>query len=252
MAKNLFKKSYLHKNLTKIPFDSLWNTKGVFTTIRVKGSPPKYIFLNEHLNNLNKSLKKININFVMSYENFKKIIKNEFKTNVNYNHLLRIAINNKKISIDLRKCLKHYKFFKGILVNYKRSNAVIKNLYYKKILKLLSSINMNSSEIILFKQNSILEGCTTNIICVKNKKLYLPKNNYYFGITLKFITQYTKRRIFKTNITLKKLESFDEILLVGSGKGVVAVNKIPQINWINKSQIVYKELQDLYNSYINR
>ena len=25
-----------------------------------------------------------------------------------------------------------------------------------------------------------------NIICSKNKKLYLPKNNYYFGITLQF------------------------------------------------------------------
>ena len=58
MANILFKKSYLHKTLSKIAYDDLWNTKGVFTTIRLIGSPPKFIFLLEHLRNLNQSLKK--------------------------------------------------------------------------------------------------------------------------------------------------------------------------------------------------
>ena len=48
------------------------------------------------------------------------------------------------------------------------------------------------------------------------------------------------------------LNSFDEILLVGSGKGIVMLQSIPQINWNNKSCIVFNELQDLYNSYITR
>ena len=252
MANNLFKKSYQHKSLKKIPFDNLWNTKGCFTTVRVKGSPPKFIFLKEHLINLNKSLKKLNIDFAINSKNFKILVKDEFKKNVKYNHLLRIAVNSKKISIDLRKRLKTNRFFKGILINYKRPQATTKNLRYKKILQFLKFINTNSSEIILFDKNSILEGCTTNIICVKNKKLYIPKKNYYFGITLKFITKYTKRKIIKTNISLGKLQSFDEILLVGSGKGVVALNNIPQIKWINKTQINYKELQELYKSYIER
>ena len=102
------------------------------------------------------------------------------------------------------------------------------------------------------KKKIFLEGCSTNIICVKNKKLYLPKTNYYFGITLKFIVSHTKRRFIKRNIYLKDLNSFDEILLVGSGKGIAMLQSIPQINWNNKSCIVFKELQDLYNSYITR
>ena len=44
MVNILFKKSYLHKTLSKIAYDDLWNTKGVFTTIRLIGSPPKFIF----------------------------------------------------------------------------------------------------------------------------------------------------------------------------------------------------------------
>ena len=50
---------------------------------------------------------------------------------------------------------------------------------------------------------------------------------------------------------MEKLKTFDEILLVGSGKGVIALKNIPQIKWKNKNQIIYKELQDLYNSYID-
>ena len=76
------------------------------------------------------------------------------------------------------------KLYGGILINYKRPQATTKNLRYKKILQFLKFINTNSSEIILFDKNSILEGCTTNIICVKNKKLYIPKKNYYFGFII--------------------------------------------------------------------
>ena len=252
MVNILFKKSYLHKTLSKIAYDDLWNTKGIFTTIRLIGSPPKFIFLIEHLRNLNQSLKKMNINFILKSSTFKNLLKNKFNNNIKYNHLLRLAINNKKISISLRKCLKSNTFFQGILVNYQRPNPSIKNLYYKKIFEYLKSINTQSCEIILMKKKIFLEGCTTNIICVKNKKLYLPKTNYYFGITLKFIVSHTKRRFIKRNIYLNDLNSFDEILLVGSGKGIVMLQSIPQINWSNKSCIVFKELQDLYNSYITR
>ena len=120
MASILFKKSYLHKTLSKIAYDDLWNTKGVFTTIRLIGSPPKFIFLLEHLRNLNQSLKKMNINFILKSSTFKNLLKNKFNNNIKYDHLLRLAINNKKISISLRKCLKSNTLFQGILVNYQR------------------------------------------------------------------------------------------------------------------------------------
>ena len=252
MANNLFKKSYQHKILKEITFNSLWNTKGVFTTIRVTGSPPKFLFLKEHLLNLNKSLKKLNINFNLTKKKFNILISNQFLNNIQYNHLLRIAVNNKIISIDLRKRSNPNKFFKGLLVNYQRSKPEIKNLNYKKIFQFLKPLKINSEEIILYKKNYFLEGATTNIIFIKNNKLYIPKKNYYFGITLQFIKKNTKRQIIKTNISLKKINDFDEILLVGSGKGIVALSNIPQLRWKKKKQVIYKELQELYNLHIER
>lgn len=252
MANYLFKKSYQHKNFKEIPYKNLWNTKGVFTTIRVRGHLPKFILLSEHLKNLNQSLKKFNINFSINSKIFSDITEKKFKKNIKYDHLLRVAVNKDTVSIDLRERLKQNKFFKGILIKYKRPQAKIKNLYYKKILQFLDSINTNSSEVILLDKDNIMEGCTTNIICVKNKKLYIPKGNYYFGTTLKFFIKNIDKSVVKTNISLSKLKTFDEILLVGSGKGIVAINNIPQINWINNSQDIYKELEELYKKYLGR
>ena len=252
MANKLFKKSYQHKILKEITFNSLWNTKGAFTTIRVAGSPPKFIFFKEHLLNLNKSLKILNIDFRLTKKIFNILLSNNFTNDIKYNHLLRIAVNNKIISIDLRKRSNPNKFFKGLLVNYQRTRPEIKNLNYKKIFQFLKPLKINSEEIILYKKNFILEGATTNIIFVKNKKLYIPKKNYYLGITLQFIKKYTKRQIIKTNISFNKINDFDEILLVGSGKGIVALNNIPQLRWKNKRQVIYKELQELYNLHIER
>ena len=250
MVNILFKKSYLHKTLNKVTYESLWNTKGVFTTIRLIGLPPKFLFLKEHLRNLNESLKKMNINFILGSSTFKNLLRNKIKMNKKYDHLFQLAINNKKISMALRKRLKPAASFKGILVNYQRPNPSIKNLNYKKILGFLKTINTQSCEIILMNKKNILEGCTTNIICVKNNKLYLPKTKYYFGVTLQFIMRHTKRRIIKKNINVKDLDTFDEILLVGSGKGVIKLQSILQIKWNSKSDIVFNELQDLYNSHI--
>ena len=234
MVNILFKKSYLHKTLNKVTYESLWNTKGVFTTIRIIGLPPKFLFLKEHLRNLNESLKKMNINFILGSSTFENLLRNKIKMNKKYDHLFQLAINNKKISMALRKRLKPAASFKGILVNYQRPNPSIKNLNYKKILGFLKTINTQSCEIILMKKKNILEGCTTNIICVKNNKLYLPKTKYYFGVTLQFIMRHTKRRIMKKNINVKDLDTFDEILLVGSGKGVIKLQGISQIKWNSK------------------
>ena len=252
MANILFRKSYLHKTFYKVSYESLWNTKGAFTTIRLIGLPPKFLFLNDHLNTLNRSIKKMNIDFILKSSTFENLLKNKIKMNVKYDHLLRMAVNSKKISITLRKRLKCAVSLKGILVNYQRPNPSIKNLYYKKILGHLKKINSKSCEVILIKKRNILEGCTTNIICVKNKKLYLPKTKYYFGTTLQFIVRHTKRRIVKKNISVKDLNFFDEILLVGSGKGVTKLQSIPQVKWNSKSSIIFNELHDLYNSYITQ
>ena len=53
MANFLFKKSYKLSTFKNVKYDHLWGSKGVFTTIRVYGESPKYIFLKEHFERVN-------------------------------------------------------------------------------------------------------------------------------------------------------------------------------------------------------
>ena len=100
MANILFKKSYLYKDFKNVPYDNLWNTKGVFTTVRLTSKPFKLLFLKEHLKNLNQSLKIMNIKFTVVSSVLNTQLKNLFNNNARYDHLFRIAVNNKKISFS--------------------------------------------------------------------------------------------------------------------------------------------------------
>ena len=61
MATLLLKKSYLLSNLEEVTFKDLWGAKGVFTTMRMVGKPPKLLLLKPHIENLIKSSKKYEI-----------------------------------------------------------------------------------------------------------------------------------------------------------------------------------------------
>ena len=134
MATLLLKKSYRHKDLKEIKFHDLWNSYGVFTTMRVIGKPAKILFFNEHIENLIRSLKIYKINKKNIKQNILQLIKLSLNKNIKYDHLFRVAINNKMISISLRKILKLKSNFSLKLVNYKRIDPEYKNLKYKKIL----------------------------------------------------------------------------------------------------------------------
>ena len=79
MVTLLLKKSYRHKDLKELKFHDLWNSYGVFTTMRVIGKPAKILFFKEHINNLFRSLKKYKIN----KKNIKQNIFSLIKSNLN-------------------------------------------------------------------------------------------------------------------------------------------------------------------------
>ena len=175
----LLKKSYQLNNLKEIKFKDLWGSYGIFTTMRILGKPIKILFFKYHIKNLINSLKICKINTDKLEEKLKKIIKINLKHNFKYNHLLRLAVNNKTISISLRKQLKSKKKFFVKIVNYQRINPKLKNLKYKKILSFLNNINTTNTEVILSNKKKILEGCTTNVLFASKKKIYSPVKNLY-------------------------------------------------------------------------
>ena len=60
---------------------------------------------------------------------------------------------------------------------------------------------------------------------MKNKKIFTPKKDYYEGNTYKFFKTKIKE-ITKKDILINELKNYDEILLIGSGKGVASVKTV--------------------------
>ena len=234
MVTFLLKKSYRLKDLQEIDFKDLWGDHGIFTTMWIFGNPPKILFFKNHLSNLLKSLKKYKINKRFIKSNILQILNKNLSKKKNYNHLLRIALNKNTISISLRKRLTPKLNFNLKLVNLKRERPQFKNLKYKKILSHLSKMDNTRSDIGLVFNKKLFETGTSNLLFVRNDKIFTPKKDYYEGITYKYFKSKVKK-IYKKEIFVKELKKFDEILLIGSGKGVTSVKTIRQIGWKRKN-----------------
>ena len=239
MVTFLLKKSYRLKDLQEIDFKDLWGDHGIFTTMWIFGKPPKILFFNNHLKNLILSLKKYQIKKKSLKSDILKIINKNLSKKRKYNHLLRIALNKNTISISFRERLIPELNFDLKLVNLKRERPQFKNLKYKKILSYLSKMDNTKSDVGLVFNKKLLETGTSNLLFVKNDKIFTPKKDYYEGVTYKFFKSKINK-IFKKEIIVKELNRFDEILLVGSGKGVTSVKTIKQINWKRKKLKHYK------------
>jgi len=103
----------------------------------------KLYFFKEHINNLIRSLKVYKINKKNIKQNIFKLIKLNLNKNKKYDHLFRVAVNNKMISISLRKRLKPKLNFSLKLIDYKRIEPEYKNLKYKKILNFFKKNGYN-------------------------------------------------------------------------------------------------------------
>jgi len=251
MAIYSLKRSYQLKNLQEVDFKDLWSDHGIFTTMWIFGKPPKILFFENHIENLIRSLQAYRIKKKSLKKDILKIINKNLTKKKNYNHLLRIALNKNIISISLRKRISPKIDFGLKLVNLKREKPHYKNLKYKKILSYLKKMDNSKSDIGLVYKKKILETGTSNLLFVRNKKIFIPKDNYYEGNTLKFFKTKIKK-IIKKDIFIKELNKFDEIILVGSGKGIVSVKTIKQIGWKRKNLNQFKKFSKCYQSAINK
>ena len=251
MATYLLKKSYQLKDLEEIPFKDLWGDHGIFTTMWIFGKPPKILFFENHIKNLIRSLKIYKVKKRNLRKNIQKIINNNLSKKIKYNHLLRVALNKKIISISLRERVSPKLNFNLKLVNLKREKPQYKNLKYKKILRHLSKIDNSKSDIGLVCKKMILETGTSNLLFIRQNKIYTPTKGYYEGNTFKFVKSKIKK-VIKKDIFIKDLKSYEEILLVGSGKGVASIKTIKQIGWKRKNLKKFRILSKYYNSIINK
>ena len=168
MENILLKKSFHAKNFKLLKFNSLWGYKGIFTTIRLFGKEPNFILVDQHLKKLNKDLRYFGIDVKIS-KNFLTNFLNKYSKIKNYDHLLRIAVTKKIISLSVRKRNKDHKYFKNL------KYLVIDCLWYNFH---PSHFNLESSLAIIkkFKPKKAILTNLSPVLDYKVLKKMLPKN----------------------------------------------------------------------------
>ena len=99
--------------------------------------------------------------------------------------------------------------------------------------------------------NKIFETGTSNLLFIKDNKFFSPKRNFIRELLINFLNQKLKK-LYKKDILVNSLKEFDEIILIGSGKGVASVKTINQIKWKRKSLKFYNILSQHYKSAVNK
>ena len=80
------------------------------------------------------------------------------------------------------------------------------------------------------------------------ERSFHQKKNCYFGNTLKFISK--KIKINFKDISIKSVHDYEEIILIGSGKGITSVSNINDLRWKRRGTNCFSKLNKIYNSLV--
>ena len=71
-----------------------------------------------------------------------------------------------------------------------------------------------------------------------------------FSVGVNYLLKKIQKKYFFKSIRFSDLSEADELILVGSGKGVVKVTSIPQIKWFSSSSKMFKRLFSIYKAQL--
>lgn len=237
-------------NEDKIRLDSaFYFGKGVFETILIKEKP---VFLKEHINRLNRAIKKLNLG-----EEVDEIIISKFiKENKIRNAALKIVVSENNLLFQVREIkYKEEDYFYGFKVRF---SEVLRNStsrlvsfktlnYTENIIELDISKSYGYNEAIFLNEKGfITEGCTTNIFIIKDNKIYTPKVEC--GLLPGIVRQWVidNFNAMEKEMTKEELLNADEIFLTNSLVGIIKVSNLEdkdfKCNLINNIKKAYDDV----------
>lgn len=132
------------------------------------------------------------------------------------------------IQIDERPYLPRDCYVKGInamTVKYTRYTPHAKTNHYIEAAKNRDLVRQqNAIEIIYYNDDSVTEGCVSNVFAVINGKLVTPKSNILPGITRAILLEVMNAE--ERDFTIQELKSATEVFVTSSNKEVLPVTRI--------------------------
>lgn len=225
--------------------------QGVFETILIK---KEAIFLEEHINRLNKSIDIMNLGEHIDTKFIKNFIKEEKLKNI----VLKIVVTEKNIVFSTRE-IKYSKedYENGfklklsyVLRNPTSRMTYIKSLSYNENLYEYNKANKEGFNEVVFLNiyGNIAEGATSNIFIIKDKKIYTPKisDGILPGVVRNWVIENFK--VCEKHLNKKDLYSADEVFITNS---VLGIMKVVQFEEKKYNTNVVQKIRSEYEQFIN-
>jgi len=240
---------------------------GIFDFFRAIDGKP--IFLEDHLDRLENSVRLMDIPLNKSREDLKKEILNIIKINPHKILGVKLVVtggysndgyepaNEPNILI----MAKPFSFsdpengLKLLSIEYQREIPEIKTTNYIVPIRSLKKQRETASDDVLYYRNNLIsESSRSNIFIIKNEKIITPKNGVLFGVTRKHLLKILKNTftVEERDISVNELMNADEIFTTSSSKRIIAINNVDGKIFSNgKPGKVTIKLQDLFLKYEN-
>lgn len=225
--------------------------QGVFETILIK---KEAIFLEEHINRLNKSIDIMNLGEHINTKFIKNFIKEEKLKNI----VLKIVVTEKNIVFSTRE-IKYSKedYENGfklklsyVLRNPTSRMTYIKSLSYNENLYEYNKANKEGFNEVVFLNiyGNIAEGATSNIFIIKDKKIYTSKisDGILPGVVRNWVIENFK--VCEKHLNKKDLYSADEVFITNS---VLGIMKVVQFEEKKYNTNVVEKIRSEYEQFIN-
>lgn len=225
--------------------------QGVFETILIK---KEAIFLEEHINRLNKSIDIMNLGEHIDTKFIKNFIKEEKLKNI----VLKIVVTEKNIVFSTRE-IKYSKedYENGfkiklsyVLRNPTSRMTYIKSLSYNENLYEYNKANKEGFNEVVFLNiyGNIAEGATSNIFIIKDKKIYTPKisDGILPGVVRNWVIE--NFEVCEKHLNKKDLYSADEVFITNS---VLGIMKVVQFEEKKYNTNVVQKIRSEYEQFIN-
>lgn len=236
----------------------------VYEIIRIIDGRP--LFFEDHIDRLNNSLSIIGLNYRVTYDQMRKVIKTVLNEFGNKNINLKIALyNNGSMNMIVYLVNSFYpkpeKYVEGyhtllIYEEREKPNAKILNNEQRRIINEILHEEGADECICVSEKGEILEGSRSNLFFVKGSTIITPPDNgVLLGTTRNKIIELCEKakiNIQKRTIRIEELTFVDGLFVTGTSIDVMPVNSVGTLKYKSSSNRMVEKVMKLYQMEVNK
>ena len=235
-----------------VPAPEPWGCKGAFTTIRVEGTSPCPLFLNTHLARLEESARLLEVKAIVSQVQIRERITTFLSsTQIPVPFLVRVCLLEDCLALYVRPANPTSPELSARILRHLRPVPEAKSTFDKELYGRLGELDIGLEDFLIVHptDDRVLESATSNLLFARDDHLVVPEEDMLPGIVLsQLLSNINVFEIDRRSPTLDELVTFDEIILCGSGREVVSLATIPEVDWQRSSEKTLLKLRKSYET----